>query len=167
MKNATLESPASRKSPVWVERRMAIVCSWLLLASSAAAAPERSIAPFTTDGCSGFPDRAKLIHEDWCDCCVAHDLAYWRGGTADERKRADVAFSECVFRATGNKALAELMFNGVRAGGSPQLNTPFRWGYGWPFGRGYQGLSPSEQASASAQEALYRARHPSLACPSK
>jgi hypothetical protein len=38
------------------------------------------------------------------------------------------------------------MLQGVRAGGSPSLPTPYRWGYGWPFGRGYQALTADEVA---------------------
>src|SRR5262245_15908951 len=34
--------------------------------------------PFTTDGCSTFPDGA------WKSCCVTHDYAYWCGGTAED-----------------------------------------------------------------------------------
>ena len=47
--------------------------------------------PFTTDGCSLFPDRALVGRADWCDCCLAHDLAYWRGGTEEQRLTADRA----------------------------------------------------------------------------
>jgi hypothetical protein len=44
-----------------------------------------------------------------------------------------------------------LMLQGVRAGGSPSLRTPFRWGYGWPFGRGYQALTKEELAQVKQQ----------------
>ncbi len=29
----------------------------------------------------------------WQHCCVAHDVAYWRGGTAAQREQADSALS--------------------------------------------------------------------------
>jgi hypothetical protein len=46
---------------------------------------------FKSDGCSLFPD-GDLEHRDlWCDCCFAHDITYWRGGTQQERKQADEA----------------------------------------------------------------------------
>src|SRR5690242_14538231 len=89
---------------------MLFVSAWLLLACSS----HSSIKPFTTDGCSLFPDRSLISNKDWCDCCVIHDLAYWRGGTAQQRLSADRALQACVEQATSNKALAELMFTGVR-----------------------------------------------------
>ena len=123
-----------------------------------------TIAPFTTDGCSLFPDRALMSDADWCDCCLAHDLAYWRGGTAEERATADRDLRDCVARTTGNTRLAELMYTGVRTGGGPYFLTPYRWGYGWPWGRGYTPLSSEEAASADAEAARYRAANPTLAC---
>jgi hypothetical protein len=35
---------------------------------------------------------------------------------------------------------------GVFVGGTPFLPTPFRWGYGWPYPRGYGALSSEEEA---------------------
>ena len=52
---------------------------------------------FTTDGCSGgFPEGPPCHPNLWCDCCVAHDLAYWKGGTWEQREAADSKLSECV-----------------------------------------------------------------------
>jgi hypothetical protein len=98
---------------------------------------------------------------------VAHDLAYWRGGTAEERLRADEELRACVAQKTGNPGLANLMFVGVRAGGGPELATSYRWGYGWPPGRGYQALSPSELAAATQLQPQAIASSPALSCPSK
>jgi hypothetical protein len=36
------------------------------------------------------------------------------------------------------------MLAGVRIGGTPYLPTRFRWGYGWPWPRGYRALTPAE-----------------------
>jgi len=124
-----------------------------------------SIEPFTTDGCSLFPDRSLINTQDWCTCCVTHDFAYWRGGTAAQRLNADHALQACVAKTTGNKGLAELMFAGVRAGGGPHYFTTYRWGYGWAYGRDYKPLTAEETAAADEQERLYRAAHPVLACP--
>jgi len=77
---------------------------------------------------------------------------------------ADKALSACVLRVTGNRALADLMYAGVRTGGGPYFYTPYRWGYGWPFGRPYRELTLEEEAKASALEREYRAANPSLAC---
>ncbi len=103
------------------------------------------LAPFSSDGCSLFPDRAVIGQADWCDCCVKHDLAYWRGGTEAERLQADQALQACVQEKTGDSKLAQLMYLGVRSAGGPYHYTPYRWGYGWPFGRRYQALSEKEE----------------------
>jgi len=123
------------------------------------------IEPFTTDGCSLFPDHALIGTSDWCRCCVVHDLAYWRGGTKEDRLQADQDLRACVEQATGNQGLAALMYGGVRTGGGPYFYTPYRWAYGWPYGRGYVPLSAAEDVLANAQEQKYRVLNPTLACP--
>lgn len=133
----------------------------LALASAACVAAD-TLKPFTTDGCSLFPDRAGQA--DWCSCCLAHDLAYWRGGTQAQRLAADRELRACVQRKTGNHLLAQSMYLGVRPGGTPHLATPFRWAYGWPRGRGYKPLDAEEQAQVQTQEAAYLAQNPSLQC---
>lgn len=141
----------------------ALLCGLALLLS--ACAPRPALRPFTTDGCSMFPDRALIGEADWCRCCLAHDLAYWRGGTAAARLQADEALKSCVRQASGSEALADLMFAGVRAGGGPYFYTPYRWGYGWAFGRPYGPLTAEEEAQASALERDYLASHPVPSCP--
>jgi hypothetical protein len=101
------------------------------------------LKPFTTDGCSDFPNGTPSQQSLWLDCCVRHDLAYWKGGTEAERLTADRALQRCVAQ-TGEEKIAELMLAGVRAGGSPYYPTSYRWGYGWPYLRGYQALSDEE-----------------------
>lgn len=100
--------------------------------------------PFTTDGCSRFPDGTRDNKTLWLHCCTAHDIAYWQGGTREERRAADFALRECVI-AIGEKTIANLMLVGVWLGGSPYLPTSFRWGYGWPYTRGYEGLDEDAQ----------------------
>ena len=126
-----------------------------------------AIQEFTTDGCSLFPDRAPGGTPDWCDCCVQHDVAYWRGGTEEERLQADIALRECVQNKSGSPQLAQMMYNGVRVGGDAALNTTFRWGYGWPYGRGYRALSAEEQQQATQAMARYLKQHTALQCPSQ
>jgi hypothetical protein len=84
--------------------------------------------PFTTDGCSGWPNSS------WTECCVAHDTLYWCGGTARARLAADRELRDCVQRHS-NPLNARLMFLGVRAGGSHISILPWRWGYGYDWGR--------------------------------
>ena len=130
----------------------------------AACASTQGLQPFSTDGCSLFPDRSLISTSDWCGCCLAHDLAYWRGGTAEERLQADQDLKSCVLAASGNPELADLMFLGVRTGGGPYFLTPYRWGYGWPFGRLYGPISPTEEAQTSALRAQYVSANPALVC---
>tara|TARA_R110000824_G_scaffold336_7_gene2126 strand:- start:35872 stop:36231 length:360 start_codon:yes stop_codon:yes gene_type:complete len=101
------------------------------------------IMPFTSDACSAFPEGTLTQNELWLDCCVAHDYAYWKGGTKQERLAADQALKVCVAEA-GEPEIALLMLSGVRVGGTPYLPTRFRWGYGWPYPRGYKALSSDE-----------------------
>ena len=119
-------------------------------------------APFATDGCSLFPDRAGA--SDWRSCCVSHDLAYWRGGSAAERLESDRVFRECVRVASRSPALAGTMYGAVRAGGVPWLPSPFRWGYGWDYGRLYRTLSLEEDAQANALRAAYLAKGTAAVC---
>ena len=98
----------------------------------AAARPEQPDHKFTSDGCSMWPD------DGWVACCVEHDVAYWCGGTAESRVRADAVLDACV-QTEGNRShhLGDLMYWGVRVGGTPWQPFPWRWGYGFDGIRGY------------------------------
>jgi hypothetical protein len=122
---------------------------------------------FTTDGCSLFPDGDTENPECWSDCCVEHDKAYWRGGSAAERKKADAALRDCVLARTGRQTLADQMYQGVRLSGTPLFPTTFRWGYGWDYGRGYQPLTPGEQQQADEKLGTYPPGHPPASCREK
>ena len=141
-------------------RLLALVISLLL----SACGDENELAPFTSDGCSLFPDAAAITSQDWCSCCFEHDQAYWRGGTEAEREAADVALRECVAEKTGNDALANLMYDGVRIGGSPYFYTWYRWGYGWGYERQYQSLTREETAMADLLMADFLATSPTGVC---
>ncbi|MEL6871009.1 MAG: hypothetical protein AAFO81_14510 [Pseudomonadota bacterium] len=122
------------------------------------------LAAFTSDGCSLFPDSSVISSSDWCECCFEHDIAYWRGGTADQRKAADAQLKQCVADKTGNTALAALMYEGVRVGGSPYFYNWYRWGYGWKFERKYQALTPAEVRQSEQLLADYRASDAKPVC---
>jgi hypothetical protein len=122
------------------------------------------ISNFTSDGCSLFPDRSLIDESDWCDCCLVHDIAYWKGGTEEERLAADLALRECVLAKSGDEALADLMFEGVRMGGSPYFNTWYRWGYGWSFDRKYGPLSETEQKVAEEKLEAFFEENPEGPC---
>ncbi|WP_374438147.1 hypothetical protein [Inhella sp.] len=135
----------------------------LLLTACATLHPQ-DLAPFRTDGCSLYPDRN--AQSDWCDCCVAHDLAYWRGGDAAARLQADEALRACVLHTTGNAQQAAQMFSGVRAGGGPWWPTSYRWAYGWPYGRGHAPLDSAERERADTLQRQAE-QQGALACPSR
>jgi len=101
------------------------------------------LKPFTSDGCSGFPNGTWSNKNLWLDCCTAHDLAYWQGGTHQQRVDADIQLKQCV-QDIGETAVSYLMLFGVSIGGSPIFPSSFRWGYGWPYQRFYQALTPQE-----------------------
>lgn len=127
--------------------RMNVHMTWigllcLLLNSTVLMASD--IQPFSTDGCSAFPDGTPTQKTLWQECCIAHDLAYWAGGSYEDRKAVDDAFAQCI-SSTGKPSISHFMFAGVRAGGSPFLPTTYRWGYGWPFFRGYAPLTEHEK----------------------
>lgn len=101
------------------------------------------LKPFTSDGCSMFPDGTYQQNELWLGCCTTHDLAYWQGGTYQQRLIADQSLKSCVAKV-GQAEIAELMLMGVRVGGTPYLPTSFRWGYGWSYPKLYDELNESE-----------------------
>ena len=110
-----------------VERRLELQHHQALLARMAA--PESTLAPFTTDGCSGglsvgweyLAERIVTLQErhgtrpPWEECCVEHDRRYHAGpagpATAEEsfqaRKQADLDLQACVL-ATGETRATEL-----------------------------------------------------------
>lgn len=86
--------------------------------------------PFATDGCTLSPDL------NFAHCCEAHDRIYWRGGSCESRRDADYALKQCISQ-TRHPVLGFLYWITVRVTGSPQLPTPWRWGFGWLKRQGY------------------------------
>jgi len=124
----------------------------LFLATVSTSAFSNTLKPFTSDGCSSFPDGTFEQSQLWLRCCVAHDYAYWQGGTFDERLQADKALRSCVAQV-GEPEVALLMLAGVRVGGTPFLPTSYRWGYGWSYPKFYGALTEEELAQVKAREA--------------
>ncbi len=137
-----------------------LVLLLLVVPALAASDPQE----FWSDGCSLFPDGTIKDRTKWCDCCLSHDMVYWQGGTAEERLKADEALRDCVLERTGDKALAETMYLGVRAGGHPAFPAWYRWAYGWSYGRGYRPLSDDEKLLARERLDEYRRKHPAGYC---
>lgn len=104
----------------------------------------QTLKPFSSDGCSVFPDGSLEQKTLWQQCCITHDFAYWQGGTYQARRDADLALKDCVM-ALGKPWTARAMRLGVRFGGTALFPTPFRWGYGWSYPRWYGALSEKEQ----------------------
>ncbi len=101
------------------------------------------LKPFTSDGCSAFPDGTFEQKQLWLSCCKKHDFDYWKGGSYSERLASDEDLKTCVAQ-TGEPEIALLMLAGVRVGGTPFLPTKFRWGYGWPYPKFYGELNEKE-----------------------
>ncbi len=122
-------------------KRWAIGCVLGLLGSLLGCSS--GLKPFSSDGCSAFPDGTLSQSKLWLACCVAHDVSYWKGGTRQQRLHADNELRSCVAKV-GEPEIALLMLAGVRVGGSPYFPTSFRWGYGWSYPKGYGKLTELE-----------------------
>ncbi len=116
--------------------------SFSLLAVHMVVADE--LKPFTTDGCSMFPDGTFDDNAQWIECCIRHDYAYWKGGTAAQRDLADQELEHCVNKL-GQKSISRVMHLGVKLGGTPYSPMWYRWGYGWKYLRGYKALTENEK----------------------
>lgn len=122
--------------------------------SSQSSHPKSVLNPFATDGCSMWIDGTPRQPSLWRHCCVAHDKAYWIGGTAHERRKADQALQVCV-RDLAGRMMGDYMYTFVIPGGSPYWLMPYRWGYGWSYlengmPRGYKTLTDEELAQVNA-----------------
>jgi len=139
-----------------------ILWMFTLFLSGGLAASE--LDDFSSDGCSLFPDKSLINQDEWYDCCFEHDVAYWQGGTKEERKQADVKLQQCVYKTTGDRLLADMMYHGVRFGGSPYFYNWYRWGYGWDYGRNYQALTTKEKRLVERKLNLYYAKASYCGC---
>ena len=124
---------------MYTNGRLLIIACVLVACTS-----DSQLMAFSSEGCASFLDRDLNGPGDWCDCCLEHDIAYWRGGSSEQRDQADNRLRECVKQKTNNEALAEDMYQGVRSGDSPYFFTGYRWGYGWGAPRKHQSLNEIE-----------------------
>ncbi len=123
-----------------------------------------ALKPFSSDGCSQFPDGTLSDKNLWCDCCITHDLAYWQGGSRQQKKQADEALRDCILKTSNSSLLAETMYTGVRLGGLPIFPVWYRWGYGWQYGRGFQSLNQLEKQQVTVQLLKYKSTLPKTYC---
>ncbi len=87
---------------------------------------------FESDGCSMFFDGT------WGECCFEHDKIYHKGGASYLRYRADLDLKKCVREKSSSLLLSEIIYIAVRIFGSPYLPSPWRWGFGYSYGRAYR-----------------------------
>ncbi len=99
------------------------------------------LRPFSTDGCSQSPN--EFPNAVIVECCVKHDVAYWLGGTAEEKLASDENLEQCIAAKT-NALTGKAYRAGVAIGGTPLGYNSFRWGYGWDTLRPYGPLSSDE-----------------------
>lgn len=64
--------------------------------------------------------------EPWYAACIAHDWAYYKGGTREERLKADRELYNAV-KNTGHPIWAIIIYVAVRIGGS--FYWPWKWGF--------------------------------------
>ena len=85
---------------------------------------------FSSDGCTMWPDLTG--GKDIYEACFLHDLKYWAGYPSEkvERLIADAELMIDVARIRKSTKMAELMFQGVRIGGTDKLKMAFSWGFG-------------------------------------
>ncbi len=144
-----------------------IFCALLAADLSAVLPPAAHAADmkaFTSDGCSLFPDGTPKDRAKWCECCLLHDIAYWQGGSEEDRNKADRVFRDCLVERTKDTTLADAMYLGVRSGGHPVFPTWYRWAYGWPYGRLYEPLSDAEKQQVREKLVDYYRKHPTGYC---
>lgn len=152
---------------MWLPMRGTLNKYALLVLCLSGCMSESELKPFSSDGCSLFPDSSLISESDWCSCCYEHDIQYWRGGTREERDAADRKLQQCVAGKTGNATLARVMYEGVSVGGSPYFYNWYRWGYGWGYERKYRALSSEEVANADRLLADYLASNELPVCSSQ
>jgi len=104
---------------------------------------------FANLGCSSALNPSELASDEWCGCCVEHDIAYWRGGSSMQREQADERLRDCVQRTSRNEVLADSIYKGVRDGSSKYFFADYQWAYGWSFDRSYKPLNEKEQHIAN------------------
>lgn len=107
------------------------------------------LRPFKSDGCSLSPN--SFFKANFVECCVEHDIAYWLGGTSEQKNDADAKFKACMnnkiksnYSGTAYDSIAFTYYWGVRIGGQADMPNSFRWGYGWNYLRGYSPLTKEE-----------------------
>lgn len=102
-----------------------------------------NLSPYKGEKCVELTNLTPEHQQLWLDCCGAHDLSYWHGGSYKEQLTADRTLKQCV-AVVGDTSIIVSMLKKVKVGGSPYLPTEYRWGYGWSNFRGFDDLTEAE-----------------------
>lgn len=105
------------------------------------------VLPFVTDGCTMFPDGTIKEPKLWYNCCLAHDLVYWLGGSKELQKQADQELRECVSEVSSG-IRANLMYIGVRLGHYSPIKNKYQWGWGRPNSKPFSSISENHKKEA-------------------
>ena len=79
-----------------------------------------------------------LIWKKTAECCPGYDEKYAYGGNRESRKAADYQLKSCALEHGIEEKSATVLFYTARRLGTPYIDTPWRWGYGYDFGKGYR-----------------------------
>jgi hypothetical protein len=120
-----------------------IIFSLVFVCSLKAQETTRTLKDFETDGCTMFIDGPPSNPTLWRHCCFEHDLRYWFGGTTEDREFATMELHSCVEKVAGS-FWADLMYEGIEAGGLSPFKHKYRWGWAWTPERDQSELTPSE-----------------------
>ncbi len=110
------------------------LCANIQASASIHANANPKLKPFTTDGCSSFPDGTLSQPTLWRHCCVVHDIDYWMAGENSIRLNSNSALGICVNESLNHNyefPFGLAMAIGTNLGGSQKLPTSWKWSYGW------------------------------------
>jgi hypothetical protein len=88
--------------------------------------------PFKYDGCTFFPD--SFLESDFTLACLNHDIAYWHGGTQEERAVVDQKLKAAIYESGFfGKMVTYPVYFSVRLFGDSFLTKAVSadWGFGW------------------------------------
>jgi hypothetical protein len=104
------------------------------------------------------PEGTRRDPQLWRDCCVAHDLRLWGGGTRKERNKTDMKIKSCIEKKAG-PTIARIYFDGIRLGRLSPWNIPsMRWGNAWyaENGKNYWRLTKAQIERLISEVALMK-----------
>ena len=86
---------------------------------------------FQSDGCTLWPQA--ILDISWEESCLEHDIKYWFGGPEEERLKADEKLRDDINKIM--PGMGDIVYLGVKAGGTNLIPFPWHWGYGWDSSR--------------------------------